>query len=201
MNPKECERQLVEYSQKLDPVLNPLGFAFEISMSGVSSPGPFATGFYVNGDKKIGLIYRSGFGFGSVIYEYHQTSVSHDGLMSYLGKTDVSKLSFDSDKFMSYSKNGGNALDALIYDIQNFEVGFLTKDNEQYGKVLKEISKTYNVPPDTHVMEGITIGMIAGSIIGYLLGSLGLGAFIGSVIGLVSGVLVDLREDKNLEDK
>ena len=141
MKQDECKRRLLEGTQKLDPVLNPLGFVFEISGSGVASAGPFAAGFYKNGDKKIGFIYRSIAGLGAVIYEYGQAGVAHSDLMSYLGKHDASKLKYDTNRFSSYPKGGGNVFEALAYDIQNFSAEFLTSNDEQFENMLKEIAK------------------------------------------------------------
>jgi hypothetical protein len=163
MTTDECKQHLVEGAQKLDPVLNQLGFVFEISGSGGSSPGPFATGFYVNGDKRIGLIYRSIAGLGSVNYEDRQSSVSHSNLMHYLGKQEVSKLKYDTNKLLSYSKDGGNAFDALVYDIQYFGAEILAYSDEQFGSTLKEIAKTPNTITErqaTPLRVWIMIGLI-----------------------------------------
>jgi hypothetical protein len=198
MNPDECEEQLIEFTQRLNPVLNPLGFVFESSGSGVASAGPFAAGFYVNGEKKIGLIYRSIAGFGEVIYEYNQTGVSHSELMHYLGKQDESRLKYDTNKFLSYSKDSENVLDVLVYDIRNFEIEFLTSSNDQFSNTLKEISKIRNKDflPDSKIMESIVIGMLFGGTIGFMLQSLGWGIFIGFVIGLSGGMYVDIQRDR-----
>ena len=92
MKPEECQQQLVEITERLNPVLNPLGFVFEADGYAVSSGCLFASGFFVNGEKKIGLIYRSFSGLGSVNYECRQSAVSHSDLMLYLGKDYESKL-------------------------------------------------------------------------------------------------------------
>jgi len=131
MKEDQCKQRLIEGTQKLDPVLNPLGFVFEISEGGVSSAGSFAAGFYKNGNKKTGVIYRSVAGLGAVVYEYHPWSVVHSDLMRYLGKQDVSKLNYNTNRFASYPKGGGNVFDALVYDIQNFGAGFLTASDDR----------------------------------------------------------------------
>ncbi len=201
MNPKECEQLLIEFTQRLNPILNPLGFVFEYSGSGAASAGPFASGFYVNGEKKIGLIYRSIAGFGSVIYEYRQWGATHSDLMKHLGKQDESKLKYDEHKYLSYAKDGGSMFEALVYDIQNFGLEFLTNSDTQFGKILKEISKTHDNLPDDKILDGIIIGMIVGGAIGFFFQSLGWGVFIGLVIGLVGGIYVDLQSDKRNASK
>jgi hypothetical protein len=67
MNADQCEQRLLEGTRKLDTVLQPLGFVFRITDSGISSPGPYAVGYYKNGNKNISLIYRSmGLGGSSI---------------------------------------------------------------------------------------------------------------------------------------
>ena len=159
MKEDKCKQRLLDGTQKLDPVLNPLGFVFEISDSGKSSAGSFAAGFYKNGDKKIGLIYRSIAGLGAVIYEYGRVNVSHSQLMLYLGKQDASKLRYNTRRFSSYSKGGGNVFDALGYDIRNFEMEFLTAKDEQFDSTLKEAAR---VPePKDISTRSILVGLIA----------------------------------------
>ncbi len=142
MNAEESKQQLIEITQRLNPVLNPLGYVFQMAGSGVSSGGPFAAGFYLNGERQIGLIYRATSGLGSVNYKYDQFTISHDGLMQYLGKLNFSKLKYDPKKWSSYGDNGGNVVDAFLYDIQNYETDFLASSDEQFAKVLREVSKT-----------------------------------------------------------
>jgi hypothetical protein len=142
MKEEQCLKELMKGTRKLDPVLNPLGFVFKISENGVSSAGAFAAGFYENGDKKIGLIFRSFAGLGSVNYECRRWNIDHDSLMRYLGKQDVSKLKYKTNTFKSYSKDGGDVFDAFVYDIQQFGGEFLTSSDDQFENALKEIRET-----------------------------------------------------------
>jgi hypothetical protein len=170
MKEDKCKQHLIEGTQRLDPVLNPLGFVFEISESGASSAGPFAAGFYKNGDKKIGLIYRSIAGLGAVIYEYRQLGVSHSNLMYYLGKREVSKLKYDASRFLSYPKGGGNVFDALVYDIRNFGIEFLTYNDDQFSSTLKEIAKTPEPKDTSGRTRWILIGIILAIILFFAIG-------------------------------
>ena len=146
MNEKQCEQRLLAGTKKLDPVLNSLGFVFRISGRGISSPGPYATGFYEKGNKKIGLIYRSisgSAGLGAVIYEDGQAGADHGTIMRYLGKKGFNKLRYDENRLSSYSYlAGGDVFDALAYDIQNFGVEFLTSSEDQFSTTLKEAHNT-----------------------------------------------------------
>src|SRR5689334_8239741 len=148
MREAQSRNKLLDGREKLDPVLRPLGYFFGISENGSSSGGAFAAGFYKNGDKKIGLIYRSSVGLGAVIYEYGQWGIGHDKLMRYFGKQDVSKLGYKPNRYSSYSKGGGDVFDALVYDIQNFGIGFLTSSDEQFEDTIKKIREIPE-PEDT----------------------------------------------------
>jgi F0F1-type ATP synthase assembly protein I len=200
MNAAECKQQLTEITHKLNPILNGLGYVFEHSADGISSGGPFAAGFYANQEKKIGLIYRASAGLGSVNYEYGNGEIgtSHGDLMRYLGKKDVSKLSYDASKFLSYSKDGGSVVDALLYDIQNFSKDLLISTDEQFAKTMNAIDRTSSITSDSKIMNGVIIGMVIGGIVGYILQSLGWGIFIGFVVGMVGGVYRDWQITRKL---
>lgn len=110
MDAAQCEQRLLEGTKIIDPILNPLGFVFGITDSGKSSPGPYAVGYYKNGNKKIGLIFRSG-GLGAIEYTYHQAGYQnseagtvHRSLMRYFDKQDVCKVNYDEKSFSSYSR-------------------------------------------------------------------------------------------------
>jgi F0F1-type ATP synthase assembly protein I len=195
MNPDECKQYLIEGNQRLDPILSPLGYVFEISENGISSGGPFAAGFYKNGNKKIGLIYRSISGLGSVVYEDDQNGASHRDLMGYLVKDDASKLKLDPQGFSAYSSDGGDVFAALADDIQNFGLEFLSSSEDQFKKTLKVI-KSHNRVPDSVLMEGIFFGMVVGGAIGYFAHGLIWGLLIGFVLGSIGGIYFDLLNNK-----
>lgn len=144
MNTAQCEQRLLEGARKLDAVLQPLGFVFRITDGGISSPGPYAVGYYKNGNKNISLIYRS-MGLGGIEYSYHRAGYKyseagtvHSRLMRYLGKQDFCKVKYDEKNFSSRSREGGNVFDALAYDIKNFAVEFLSSDDDHFINTLNE---------------------------------------------------------------
>jgi hypothetical protein len=138
MNLTSCQQSLRAVADRLDPILSPLGFTFSMGQAGSSSGGAFASGFYSRGGIRIGLIYRASSGLGSVIYENSQSNVSHDDLMTRLGHVDDYKLAFDADRFASHSKDGGDIVDALAYDLQNFALKVLAGDEARFDHIVKD---------------------------------------------------------------
>jgi hypothetical protein len=60
---------LLEAIERIDGVLVPWGFQFELMEEGSSSPGRFANGHYRRGSTRIRLIFRASRGLGCVGYE------------------------------------------------------------------------------------------------------------------------------------
>ena len=201
MNPDECEQALLTGIEKIDPVLNPLGFVFKFSGVSESHPVLSAIGFYVNGSKNLGLIYRAGVGLGAVIYEYQKISIpddefisiSHDELMRYLGKHKVNKLKYSNFKFASFAKGGGDAFEALAYDLQNFALEFLNGSDSEFRGVLQKASSSQEAASDRKQSVGKLTGAILGSLIyGVLIGGGIAGLFDNLLLGMIIGIGVCL---------
>ena len=204
MNPDECKQALLAGVEKVGPILNPIGFMFEISGVGVSSGGPFASGFYSKGEKGIGLIYRSGPGLGAVIYEYDQLGILHTDLMKHLGKSDVSMLKYSARKFASFSREKENVFEALAYDIQNFALEFLNSNDAEFKSIIQQISSSKKAIGDRKrsvrnltraVLGGIFYGVLVGGVISGIFESLFLGILVGFGIALIV-ILFALRNEK-----
>lgn len=84
MTVEDCEAALRETASELAPLLEPFGFVFHLDQAGQGHQ-VFASGFFVRGEVKIGIIYRGDRKFGTVSYENAATSVSHDELMRTYG--------------------------------------------------------------------------------------------------------------------
>ena len=67
----------------LDPLLEPLGYRFEMNETGTSSGGNFAVGRYENGERVIELQVRHELGI--VRYVLGETAVTHQHLTACLG--------------------------------------------------------------------------------------------------------------------
>ena len=205
MNPDECKQVLLTGTEKINPMLNPLGYLFEISEAGISSAGPFASGFYSKGDKAIGLIYRARIGLGAVIYQYRQSYILHSDLMQYLGKYDVSKLKYSDRKFASFSKEEKDPFEALAYDIQNFAIGFLNNNDSEFESVLQQISLSKKAKGDRKQFVRNLVSAFIGSIIhGTLVGGALAGIFENLFLGILVGfgislmiIILTLRNEKS----
>jgi hypothetical protein len=113
---------LVSVVNILKPTVEPYSFTFSVDENALSSGGPFANGFFNGKYFRIGIIYRKLGGSGSVIYENEMGNASHDQIMSVLGHGNAFHFRFNSDlKVWSvYAVDGGDPLDALVYDWIHF---------------------------------------------------------------------------------
>lgn len=116
----DCEIALQRTVADLCPLLEPLGFEFHLDQTAQAHQA-FATGFFVRGELKIGLIYREKAGsaitLGSINYENDTTNASHDQLMSWLGLADRQRLRYDEGTFASVAADDGSVIDALRADL------------------------------------------------------------------------------------
>jgi hypothetical protein len=120
MSVDDCEIALQRTAADLCSLLEPLGFKFQLDQAGHAHQS-FATGFFVRGELKIGLIYReqasSAITLGSVNYENDTTNASHDQLMSWLGLVARQRLRYDEATFASMAADDGSVIDALRGDL------------------------------------------------------------------------------------
>jgi hypothetical protein len=122
MSPNKCEVALLAGVQKLYPILNPIGYRFAIEASDAASGGPFASGFYANDWLRIGLVYRSFYGLGSVIYATDEANASHDDVMMLLGHSEDQQTLYSDEKFLSYSRDAQDVFLAIAHDLEHFIV-------------------------------------------------------------------------------
>jgi hypothetical protein len=130
MNPNECSVALLAYVERLDPVLHPHGFTFKLEQDGVSSGGPFASGFFRNDWLGIGMIVRYN-GLGAIIYETPEADASHDSVIKLLGETQNQKVFFDMKKMVSHTIDNQDLLTAVVYDIKHI-IGPMLADRTKF---------------------------------------------------------------------
>ncbi len=135
----ESIQSLQDIALKLNPVLNPYGFVFELQSSGFSSLGLFASGFFKRLPIQIGLIYRHC--LGSVIYRWDKFEMSHTAYMEYLGHSDDSKLVYDERGFESIARDGEDPVQALIYDLYHFAKPMLEGESDEFALAAKTVQE------------------------------------------------------------
>jgi hypothetical protein len=139
MSVNDCERVLRATAAQLQPVLDPLGFEFQVDQRGVAHQ-PFAAGFFVREGVKVGLIYRARDTFGAVVYENEVTNVSHDDLMSWLGFTARQRLRYIDSSMTSVAAEGDHVIDALRADLETLVP--ILADQQTLSRAIVEARRT-----------------------------------------------------------
>lgn len=115
MSTKACYRALCAAGERLDPILEPLGYVFEPDEM---VPGlPFASALFVQGELVINIYYTRGPTFGPVMYVNARGGMNHGELMRTLGLAERQALVCEEAALQSISLVGGDPIDALIADL------------------------------------------------------------------------------------
>jgi hypothetical protein len=110
----------------LDPVLRQCGFSFVDGGSGESSGGPYASGAYVNGNRRLEIHFR--YSLGLVTYRFGTKSLDHECYMrALLG-------SAGGNSYPGFSDDPLTAFRNLAYDLQNFATAFLNANFEKFAR-------------------------------------------------------------------
>jgi hypothetical protein len=121
----------------LDPLMSEHGFSLTDCHSGRGSGGPFASGSYVNGDRKLELHFR--YSLGLVTYHFRKISIDHESYMR------IVLGSNGGNKYPGFSDNPLDAFRDLVDDAQNFATTFLEGDFKKfsdYAAAAEEWKKT-----------------------------------------------------------
>ncbi len=122
----------------LDPVMNQHGFFFVDGPAGSSSGGPFASGSYVNADRRLEIHYR--FSLGLVTYHFGDVCIDHESCMR------VVLGSKGGNKYPGFSRDPLDAFRDLAYDVRNFCAAFLEGDLKQFAIYATAAGKWRNTP-------------------------------------------------------
>lgn len=110
----------------LDEVLNPHGFVLVLGPHGNSSGGHFASGEYVNGDRKLEIHLR--YSLGLVTYHIGSLSIKHDAYMrALLGRNG-------GNKYPGFSKDRLDGFRHLAHDLVHFCGDFLNGSGEEFER-------------------------------------------------------------------
>jgi hypothetical protein len=128
---------LREGSTILDPVMSEHGFSFTDCDSGRGSGGPFASGSYVNADRRLELHFR--YSLGLVTYHFGKVSIDHESYMRVVVGRE------EGNKYPGFSDDPLDAFRDLAHDMQNFATAFLEGDFKKfagYAAAAEEWKKT-----------------------------------------------------------
>ncbi|MGO8690529.1 MAG: hypothetical protein ACLQLG_12980 [Thermoguttaceae bacterium] len=150
-----CLAAMRETVARLDELLVPWGFAFDLAENGDASPGAFASGFYRRGPTRLGLVYRRTLGLGVVLYERETVTqngclrehevfgMDHLAYMRELGHGDDCKLVVDG--ICSLARNGGDPVAALLDDLREYAASTLQKDCPEFAEIMRTGYRRYSV--------------------------------------------------------
>jgi len=113
----------------LDPLLHRYGFSYVEGPTGLGSGGHFASGTYVNGDRKLELHYR--YSLGLVTYHFGTVSVRHESYMrAALGVNG-------GNKYPGFSDDPLDGFRCLAHDLENFAGAFLEGNEKKFDQLAK----------------------------------------------------------------
>lgn len=153
---KQVTAAMVDRVATIGIVLEPCGFTFQHDCTQSSHTGPFASGYFVRGNTRIGLSCRDT--IDNVIYEHsfvtqnassreiEKFSTSHSGLMQFLGHHDDAQLiSGDSIPDAAVARDGGDRVGALIHDLTEFVIPLFTNDMVTFLTAIRRGFRSYSI--------------------------------------------------------
>jgi hypothetical protein len=118
--------------------MNRHGFSFTGGLSGRGSGGHFASGAYVNADRKLEIHYR--YSLGLVTFHFGQVSVDHESYMRVLlGDRRGSRYPGFSDDPLAAFRD-------LAYDLENFATAFLEGDFKLFASYAAAAEQWKKIP-------------------------------------------------------
>jgi hypothetical protein len=122
----------------LDPVMHRHGFSFKDGPAGRSSGGHYASGVYVNGNRRLEIHFR--YSLGLVTYHFGRTSLDHESYMHALLGTN------GGNKYPGFSEDPLDAFRGLAYDLENFATAFLNGNSEEYSRCVIAAEERKKIP-------------------------------------------------------
>ena len=129
MTPDDYLRQGIAI---LDPVMKPAGFEFVLGACGIGSGGPFASGTYERGGRKLELHFRTSLGL--VTYHIGGDHIGHRDLMRALGRLeDAAYPGFSDDPLAGFRD--------LRQDLERFGGAFLEGQDLSLKRAAREATE------------------------------------------------------------
>ena len=128
----EPKKQLLAGIEILDPVLTPYGFRFRLESQGKGSGGPFASGSYRQGDRRLELHFRGSLGL--VTCHMGSDSLDHETYLRLLGVHAKAEYpDFPADPLESFAN--------LAKDIKTHCADFLSGDGQSFHSLADTLAK------------------------------------------------------------
>jgi hypothetical protein len=121
---------------ELTPVLGPAGFEFIQSDEGVDNGGPFASGEFLRGDRRLELHVRSSVGL--VRYHFGEESLSHEDLVR--GVRALDGISAEG-QYPGFSTDPMAGFRHLRHDLELFGAIFLRGGAKAFRALKKWVNK------------------------------------------------------------
>lgn len=122
----------------LDPVLQRYGFEFVAGPSGLGSGGRYASGAYVNGNRRLEFHYL--FSLGLATYHFGEKSIDHEFYMRALLGTK------GGNRYPGFSGDPMDAFKGIAYDVQNFATAFLEGNREEFERHVIAAEELKKIP-------------------------------------------------------
>ena len=127
----------------LDPVMHRHGFSFIDGPAGPSSGGPYGSGAYVSGNRRLEIHFR--YSLGLVTYHCGEISLDHESYMhALLGANG-------GNKYPGFSEDPVDAFRELAYDLGNFATAFLNGNFEEFERCAFAAEERKKIPGFTRL--------------------------------------------------
>jgi len=143
---------------RLDGVLTPWGFRFELDGVHSSHVGLYATGSYIRGATSISLCCREE--VDNVLYEHtfvranqcsretERFSMGHMALMKEMGcATECRLVGNDTYPDLLVARDGGDRAEALQFDLVKHAAPLLSSENEEFEAIMRRGFRSYWIEP------------------------------------------------------
>ena len=133
MKPRPAE-DLREGMEVLQPLMQGHGFEYRAGSEGKGSGGPFASGSFVRGDRRLELHVR--YSLGLVSYHVGFASLDHESYMRLLGV-------YGSNRYPGFDGSNREVFERLRDDLREFGGDFLSGS----GSALSTLPTNFSVIP------------------------------------------------------
>jgi hypothetical protein len=121
---------------ELAEVLGPAGFEFIQTDDGAGSDGPFASGEFLRGDRRLELHVRSSLGL--VRYHFGEASMSHEDLVRGVRALEVISV---EGQYPGFSNDPMDGFRHLRHDLERFGAIFLRGGAKAFRALKKWVDK------------------------------------------------------------